>query len=304
MAFPTFPVNVRAIEEDEDDESSEGEDILPPAFNLDGSESGEGEESGSEEEGEGSPAITGIAQFTGLMNLKQGGAFPFPTRAPATTAPLPAAAFPAPRPAIPMPVATVPFPTAAAPAPVGLRLTVMPKVTPAPVLGPLVPAAPIPVLRPLTLPLANIPAIPTANIPIIQTTGLKLAPTPQVPVLAGVVAPTPVPLLPAQPPAKTLDVAAILAKLPGITVATVTPAPGQVQPDINDLLKKETDETPEDFEARRVLTLKLASIPDYKLNNATAVTAALIMMKKAKLGVTYDPDVEAAIAYLTELLKR
>ena len=72
--------------------------------------------------------------------------------------------------------------------------------------------------------------------------------------------------------------------------------------DINDILHKETDETPEDFEARRRLTLRLTSIPNYKINNATAVTAGLMMMKKAKLGITYEPDIESALSYLTSLI--
>jgi hypothetical protein len=90
----------------------------------------------------------------------------------------------------------------------------------------------------------------------------------------------------------------------GISVATLTPYPAQIPADINELLQKETDETPEDFEARRRLTLQLASIQDYKLNNVSAVTAGLMMMKKAKLGLTYEQDVEAALSYLTSLLQR
>jgi hypothetical protein len=123
-------------------------------------------------------------------------------------------------------------------------------------------------------------------------TGLTLTPTvPGIPVVQA-------------PIAKTVDVEAILAKMPGVTVTGVTPVPGQVAPNVNDLLKQETDETAEDFEARSRLTLKLVAIPDYKLNNVTAVTAAHMMMKKSKLGLTYDPEVESALAYLTGLLQR
>lgn len=103
---------------------------------------------------------------------------------------------------------------------------------------------------------------------------------------------------------RTVNVAVILEKMPGISISGNTPAPTRVSADINDILQKEADETLEDFEARRILTLKLVSIPDYKLNNSTAVIAGLIMMKKSKLGITYDNDVESAIGYLTALLAR
>lgn len=244
------------------------------------------------------------------------------------------------RPVVPVPTTTQPFPTQGGlrltllptvptPLPVPTQLNVP---TPFPV--PTQPNVPKPGLTTLTLtptpkqplvqPKLNGPTIPqlggiiptTTVLPgIIQTTpvtaaplipqlqGLTLNPQPKVPALKPVAQPT-VPTLPAQPIAKTVDVAAILEKMQGISVSSITPAPAQVPADINDMLQKETDETPEDFEARRRLTLQLASIPDYKLNNATAVTSGLIMMKKAKLGVSYDPDVEAAISYLTSLLQR
>ncbi|CAH6420758.1 Hypothetical protein HVR_LOCUS1282 [uncultured virus] len=152
----------------------------------------------------------------------------------------------------------------------------------------------------------NVPMAPNvvqvAKIPPVPAT-LTLTPTPQLPPLTTAATPK-VTALPGQGVSKTVDVATILAKMPGITVAGVTPAPAQVQADINDLFHKEEDETDDDFEARRRLTIKLASIPDYKLNNETAMVAGNIMMKKAKLGVSYDPDVEAAITYLAALLQR
>jgi len=73
---------------------------------------------------------------------------------------------------------------------------------------------------------------------------------------------------------------------------------------IEDMLHRDSDETFEDYQSRKVLTLKLASIPDYTLNNATAVTIASMMMKKAKLGLVYDANVEKAIYYLLGLLHR
>jgi hypothetical protein len=130
----------------------------------------------------------------------------------------------------------------------------------------------------------------TVSLPIRQTQGLTLSITQP--------KSAPVPL---KSPA---DIAAILSKMPGINVSYVTPTPDNVVPDINDLLHVEADETTNDFEVRRQLTLKLASIPGYKLNNVTAVTAAIMMMKKAKLGLMYDVDIESAISYLTSILQK
>lgn len=155
------------------------------------------------------------------------------------------------------------------------------------------------------------PRLPTN--PIVQTvtpvTTLKLGTSPNISQLQGLIqvpqTMPPQPTIATLPPRsipKTVDVEAILSKMPGISVTAV--APSQVPADINDYVRKEADETPEDFEARRRITLKLSSIPDYKLNNTTAVVAGSIMMRKAKLGLTYDPDVEAAISYLTALLQR
>ena len=92
--------------------------------------------------------------------------------------------------------------------------------------------------------------------------------------------------------------------MPGMTIAGVTPNPLQVPVDINDILHKEENEIEEDYEARRRLTIKLASIPDYKLNNEAAVVIGNIMMKKVKLGTSYDADIENAINYLIRLLQR
>ena len=93
----------------------------------------------------------------------------------------------------------------------------------------------------------------------------------------------------------------LLAKMPG--VYTTSPS-GVVMTDINDLLKQDVDESPEDFEARRRLTLQLAAIPDYPLNPVSATTIGQMMMKKARQGVTYDVDMENALSYITALLQR
>ena len=315
-----FPTNID--ENDDDLDSSESDDEpFPATFDIgDFDESDEEDENGEESDDETMP-FSDIQELTRLTTLKKPtGAFPFPATQPTTPFPVtqPTTPFPVTQPTAPFPMTrltapfpmtrpTVPVPTTQPRVPVptqaGLRLNLMPTTgqAPMPTLRPPVPTPTAPTMRSPIIPMANIPNIPMA--------GTRMTPTvnpPNVPALGGLVAPQKAlaPQLPAQPAATTLDVNAILTNMPGITVSTVTPPPGHVPADINDLLKKETDETTEDFEARRRLTLQLASIPDYKLNNVAAVTAGLIMMKKSKLGVSYDPDVEAAITYLTALLNR
>lgn len=100
------------------------------------------------------------------------------------------------------------------------------------------------------------------------------------------------------------ELAELLSKMPGIPVAGVTPAPANVSTDVTEFVQQGIDETPEDFESRKRLTVRLATIPDYALNNVTAATAASMLMKKAKLGLTYDANVESALSYLTGLLQR
>lgn len=78
----------------------------------------------------------------------------------------------------------------------------------------------------------------------------------------------------------------------------------EAEPTIEDVLCRETSETLEEFEARRILTLKLASIPDYTINPITAVVIGSMMMKKARLGLEYDSNIEKSLAYLMELLSR
>ena len=324
-AFPTGP----GIFDDDIDSSDDDDEIEPLTIdfgNLDDSEEDDDFDEGEDDDDNGDtqdalPAIAGN-ELASLMNLgKPTAAFPMPAF------PMPGQRTPV-QPVVPLPNyprtgPVTPLPTQP---PLGLRLAVLPTQTP--MQPPMQPVTmPFPTLnKPTTLTLAprGGPTVAPTVIPqlggmipqlggmipntftpgIIQTTQN----VPLIPQLQGlaITPPTtvPAPILPAQPPAKTIDVAAILEKMQGISVATVTPSPAQIPADINDLLQKEADETPEDFEARRRLTLQLASIPDYKLNNSTAVTAGLIMMKKAKLGLTYDPDVEAAVSYLTSLLQR
>lgn len=324
---PTFPI---VFDDDDTSEEDISDEDLAPKFDLgdlgDSDDEDEGEGEGEDEDDDGEPGQLPIptGDLAKLLNLGKPAAqfptAPFPTGGQRTPAQI-ATTTTTTRPAVPMPTTRPVGPTAITTPlqPAGLRLTIVPKQTTIPQV-PQVPTA-------VGLTLAPRPQVPQTN-PIPQLAGFVVAPqapnvvqinkpttqAPIIPQLAGLtLAPNVVqpvvtaPLTPAlagQPPAKTVDVATILAKMPGITVATATSPAAQATADINDLVQNEADEIPEDFEARRRLTLKLASIPDYKLNNTTAVTAGHLLMKKSKLGVNYDPDVEAALAYLTALLQR
>lgn len=294
--FPLFPANPATgdnfddyDDEDENDLSDDSDDDLTvPVFDLDDlDDSDDNSDDGSGEGGP--PPIT--ANLAQLFALKKGGPPPFPVAGGNVRIP------PAPI-TIPSPVGK---PLVAAPiqAPGGLRLAVQPRAP-----------APAPGLTQTVIQGPVIPrALPTGTIPLVAQPVLKpIGAAPLAPRLGGltlqpVVQPL-APVLAAQPTAKTVDVEGILSKMSGINVSTITPLVGQIPADINDIIKKENDESPEDFEARRRLTLQLANIPDYKLNNVTAVTAGLMLMKKSKLGLGYDADVEAALSYLTALLQR
>ena len=295
--FPLFPANP-ATGDDFDDYDDEDEnnlsddsddDLTAPVFDLDDlDDSDDGSDDGS---GEGAPlpVTENLAQ---LFGLRKGGAPPFPVAGGNVRIPPPPITIPSP---VGKPIG-VPTPIQA---PAGLRLAVQPRApVPAPGLtqtviqGPVIPRV-----------------VPTGTIPLVAQPVLKpIGPTPLAPKLGGLTLQTAVqplaPPLAAQPTAKTVDVEGILSKMSGINVSTITPPVGQIPADINDIIKKENDESPEDFEARRRLTLQLANIPDYKINNVTAVAAGLMLMKKSKLGIGYDADVEAALSYLTALLQR
>ena len=284
---PTIPTYT--IDDDDDildEEISDSDTDLLPQLDLGGfDDSDEDDEDDEDDEfGESERNLAPHRELSQLLNLGKSN-----LTVPTMTQRVPVQPITVPKPIVPN---------------TGLTLAVMPPVQ----------APPITVPRPLTG-LTTAPPITVPQVPR-PLTGLTMAPpitvprtapalniTPNIPPIAPITAPT-VPHLAPQPAAKNIDIAAILAKMPGITIATVTPPAGQVPADINDLLQKEADESEADFEARRRLTLLLAGIPDYKLNNATAVTAGHLMMKKSKLGVTYDPDVESAIAYLAALLQR
>lgn len=99
------------------------------------------------------------------------------------------------------------------------------------------------------------------------------------------------------------EVEEIVRLLPGITISGSGRVTGSVPANIDDILQRESDETETDFATRKTLSHKLASLTGYPLNKATAVTIAALMMKKARLGLTYEPNVENALLYLnTHLL--
>jgi hypothetical protein len=83
-----------------------------------------------------------------------------------------------------------------------------------------------------------------------------------------------------------------------------TPNPPAVPASIDDLLTKDADESADAFEARRRLTVRLATLPDYKLGPVTAITVGRMLVNRANLGTTYTPDAETALNYLVALLER
>ena len=92
-----------------------------------------------------------------------------------------------------------------------------------------------------------------------------------------------------------------LGKLSGLTIMGSTSETVQGSPDITVLLKKENGETEEVFQMRKRLTLRLAGIPNFPLNNLTAVTAARMAVNKATLAVKYAKQVEDILDYLLKL---
>lgn len=312
--FPVFPI---VTDDDLDyvsDEYSSDGDILAPTLDL-GESSDEIEEfegDGDDEDEDTADNLFANNDLAFLLNPRKigdlfpvtagqrspaQGIMPFPGQTPKPIVPKPTAqtTFPT---QVPKPTVPTQFPKPTVPTPMTLRLAVMPVQAPVP------PVA--------TKPITGIPQLTgMINAPQAPQT-IKLNPTPTVtplvPQLTGLaITPTKVPainVLPGKPVLTTAETEAIITKMPGINVSGITPATAQMSADIENLIQKEEDESPEDFEARRRLTLKLASIPDYKLNNSTAVVAGHLMMKKSKLGVTYDPDVEGAVTYLASLLQR
>jgi hypothetical protein len=179
-----------------------------------------------------------------------------------------------------------------------------------------------PVAAPLAIPLPPAQRAPSTVVvppPPVQrlqlnvqpATGAVQVPPPPVPVGPSPVGPIPVGptpvtlVVPVVPPPTVPRVSPeeLTRKLVGITIEGVTPAANLVAPDINDLLHKEADESEDDFEARRRLTLRLANIENYKLNNSTAVVLGHMMMRKSRLGIKYDTDIEAGINQVLKLVE-
>lgn len=71
---------------------------------------------------------------------------------------------------------------------------------------------------------------------------------------------------------------------------------------IDDILINEEGESFDDFIVRRDLTKKIANIPNFKLNNYTALVMASMMMKKMIQGISYTPEIEDAIDYISSLV--
>jgi hypothetical protein len=70
------------------------------------------------------------------------------------------------------------------------------------------------------------------------------------------------------------------------------------------MFQKEAAENDDEYQARRILTLKIANIPDLKVNNVTSLSLGYLMSKKAKLGLSYHPDIENVLMYIGNLLQR
>jgi len=96
----------------------------------------------------------------------------------------------------------------------------------------------------------------------------------------------------------------ILTNLPGINALGVSSYINDDKIDLNDLIIIDINETLADFEARRRLTLQLANIPDFPLNNVAVVVASKMIMKKITLGIVYAEDIERVLNHLLSLVQQ
>jgi hypothetical protein len=136
-------------------------------------------------------------------------------------------------------------------------------------------------------------AMPKVSVP--QVSVPKAAAKPNIPTLAGTsAAPAPMSLTPDQ----------LTQQLQGISISGFVPPPSTIDSDLSDLLIASAEESPETFEARRRLTERVATIPDYPLNPVTAVTVGHMLMAKSTLNVTYHQDVESSLTQIMALLER
>lgn len=72
--------------------------------------------------------------------------------------------------------------------------------------------------------------------------------------------------------------------------------------DITDIITQDEYETDIEFLARTKLTIKIATVEEYKMNPMSAVVAGRLICNKVKLGVTYEPHVEELLEKLIALL--
>jgi hypothetical protein len=100
------------------------------------------------------------------------------------------------------------------------------------------------------------------------------------------------------------EVEDILAPLSALTIGgTASEKSGPVGAGISALLVRDVSESEEDFELRKRLALSFANLTVPKINDLTAVTAARMVVNKAKLGVTYSEREEIALNYLLRLIQ-
>lgn len=151
-------------------------------------------------------------------------------------------------------------------------------------------AAPSPFsFAPPSQPFPNIAAAPFVSPAV---TGGFPAFAPAVPV----VVPTPV-LAPAQLPKNVKDAEEALKAFPTAYILGTTVVKPE-STDIHSFLVQNSDESAEDFESRRRLSIIINTIPGLPLTAMTSVVVAYCMLKKSKLGNTYEPSVESAISYI------
>ena len=153
--------------------------------------------------------------------------------------------------------------------------------------------APLPPLQPITslpqsaqqstLPQSTLPqpTLPQSAFPqstVTQLPSIKKGPTPE-------------------------EIATLVAKMPGITLVG-TPSEKIDNASIDVIMHKAEGESDVDYIARKALVDKLSTIPDLPLNLITAYQLGSMLFQKAKLGITYAPELEETLSYIVGLLKR
>ena len=91
--------------------------------------------------------------------------------------------------------------------------------------------------------------------------------------------------------------------MPGITLVG-TPSEKIDNASIDVIMHKAEGESDVDYIARKALVDKLSTIPDLPLNLITAYQLGSMLFQKAKLGITYAPELEETLSYIVGLLKR